>query len=433
MARARVGNPRPKFNAEIMDVIETVEKKPHAMYIKYLMTKRVGPTMITSEMNRLGLSCPSIQFLNKYYHLQIDPLIKKNGLTSLYAEYKAKLEGKKLNKNKTSTRSDYISGILKYAIDIADDEVLQVKFCSFIRDLGVEIPWGWEITRYHGTVDNFPKDSNGVRILTAQLAKTNIDKVAKSRYRHIVEKLLLDRLSDARISAYMMENCKEDIKPKDVAAFRMVFFNTHLNGLEDNIKMLTDEKTYQLSILADIKNSATPYCDMTIGEKAQTEQNVNRRINEIDNNLRDLRAAYNDLTYDSKAAAENDFQQMFIDVATRAYKRFCDYDNSKDRDIAGPLAQVSKVMIAAHDKVEKIKETSVKASSDDDVGIRGNLASLYHARLDEIEDEEKEKANTRLQSMGFEGVDDNINPDEIGGVDELGSEISDEDNDNTDE
>jgi hypothetical protein len=428
----RPGNPRPKLNSgDVLDVIESIEKKPHATYIKYLLTKRAGLNMITDEMHKLGLSCPSTEYLKRYFVVQIEPLIKKNGISALYTEYKAKINGRTITKSKKGTKNEFISSILKYAVDIGDDPVLQAKFCTFIKDLGVEVPWAWEIHRYHGTVENFPKDSNGVRILSSGLSKTNINRVASSPNRSIIEKLMLQNISNARISKYCKEHLKEDISDKDLGAFREVFFNTKLNSLEDNIKMLADEKNAQLAIIHDIKQGTSEYEEMSIGERAELERIINRRINEIDENLRAINAAYNDLSYDAKAESENNFEAMFADIAKRAYRKYCSYDNANDRDVAGPLAQVSKVMIAAHDKIEKIRESanSTKSSSLDDDGIKHSIGTLYHKRLDEIEAEEKEKANERLKQSGMMLLDDDVNPDEIGGVDELGAEFKIEDED----
>lgn len=428
----RPGNPRPKLNSDVLDVIEAIEKKPHATYLKYLLTKRAGLNMITDEMHKLGLSCPSTEYLKRYFLVQIEPLIKKNGLTSLYSEYKAKISGRTITKSKKGTRNEFISSILKYAIDIGDDPVLQGKFCTFIKDLGVEVPWAWEIHRYHGTVENFPKDSNGVRILSSGLSKTNINRVAVSPNRSIIEKLMLQNISNTRIAKYCKESLKEDISDKDLGAFREVFFNTQLNSLEDNIKMLTDEKNAQLAIIHDIRQGTAEYEEMSIGERAELERIINRRINEIDENLRAINAAYNDLSYDARAESENNFEAMFADIAKRAYRKYCSYDNANDRDVAGPLAQVSKVMIAAHDKIERIREassSSSKSSSLDDDGIKHSIGNLLHKRLDEIEEEEREKANERLRQSGMMPLDDDVNPDEIGGVDELGAEFKVEEED----
>lgn len=426
----RPGNPRPKLNSDVLDVIEAVEKKPHATYIKYLLTKRAGLNMITDEMHKLGLSCPSTEYLKKYFQVQMEPLIRKNGLVSLYSEYKAKINGRVVAKSKKATKNEFISSILKYAIDIGDEPVLQAKFCTFIKEMGVEVPWAWEINRFHGTVENYPKDSNGVRILSSGLSKANVNRVAASPNRSIIEKLMLQNISNARISKYCKESLKEDINEKDLGAFREVFFNTQLNSLEDNIKMLQDEKKAQLAIIHDIRQSTAEYEEMPIGERAELERIINRRVNEIDENLRAINAAYNDLSYDAKAESENNFEAMFADIAKRAYRKYCSYDNANDRDVAGPLAQVSKVMIAAHDKIERIRESAAgsnKSSSLDDDGVKHAIGNLYRGRLDEIEAEEKEKANERLRQSGLLILDTDVNPDEIGGVEELGAEFKAED------
>ena len=98
MARpsGRNGNAKPDLGVVVSkDAINAIEKKPHAMYIKYLLSKRCGPSFIISELHKLGLSAPSNDFLVDYFNLQVDPLIRKNKITKLYADYKAKINGRK--------------------------------------------------------------------------------------------------------------------------------------------------------------------------------------------------------------------------------------------------------------------------------------------------------------------------------------------------
>lgn len=431
MARnsGRNGNPKPDLGTVVSkDVVESIERKPHATYIKYLLTKRCGPSFIIGELQKLGLSAPSSDFLIDYYNIQIDPLIKRNRLTKIYADYKAKINGRRKG------RQEYAHDILNFKLVIGEsDAVTQANFCKFIKDLGVESPWLWEITRFYRTVDNFPKDENGVRILGSNLAKTQLNKVASSKNRAIIEKLLLENISIQTISKYTKESLKEPMSPLDISMFKEVFFNTKLNGIEQNIQILEAELKAQRDVLHSIKTNSHQFATMSVGDKSAMERQVTQRINELDDNLRNLKASHSDLTYNTKAVNTGNYKAMFEDVMKRSYKKFCSYDQSNDRDIATPMAKIAKVMSEAHDRIEKIDNEIKRAESTDDLGVRENLASLQQERLDEIEDEEKKRANEALRNAGLPELDSELNLNDIGGVEELGMDFSDGDSEEEDE
>lgn len=422
MARnsGRNGNPKPDLGVVVSkNVVESIERKPHATYIKYLLTKRCGPSFIIGELQKLGLSAPSSEFLVDYYNMQIDPLVKKNRLTKIYADYKAKINGRKRG------RQEYAHDILNFKLVIGDsDAVTQANFCKLIKELGVESPWLWEITRFYRSVDNFPKDENGIRILGSNLAKTQLNKVASSKNRAIIEKLLLENISIQTISRYTKESLKDPMSPLDISMFKEVFFNTKLNGIEQNIQILENELKSQMDVLHSIKANSHQFATMSVGDKAAMERQIVQRINELDDNLRNLKASHSDLTYNTKAVNTGNYKAMFEDVMKRSYKKFCSYDQSNDRDIATPMAKIARVMSEAHDRIEKIDNEIKRAESTDDLGVRENLASLQQERLDEIEDEEKRRANEALRKAGLPELDSELNLNDIGGVDELGMNFS---------
>lgn len=404
------------------DVVEAIEKKPHATYIKYLLTKRCGPGFIVNELQKLGLSAPSRPYLIEYYNAQIDPLVKKNKLTKIYSDYKSKINGK-LPKNKP--RAEYTGTILNFKVDIGEaDAITQANFCKFIKDLGVDSAWIWEITRFYGHTDNFPTDENGIRILSAGLSSAQLNKIASNKYRYIVEKLLLENLSNHTISKYCKETLKQNISERDIAMFKEVFFNTKLNGLDQNIDILEIELQSQQELLYNIRAGAAPYNTMSIGDKTAMERQVTQRINELDEILRNLKAAHSDLSYNTKAVATGNYKAMFEDVIARSYKKFCDYDQANDREIVNSLAKVAKIMSDAHNVIEKMESASPKGDTLDDSGVRQNLAQLQQQRLDEIEDEEKKRANEALRAAGLPELDDDLTLDDVGGVDELGMDFS---------
>lgn len=427
MARnsGRQGRRRPEVSTVISkDVVEAIEKKPHATYIKYLMTKRCGPTFIVNELQKLGLSAPSRPYIIEYYNSQMDPLVKKNKLTKIYSEYKSKINGR-LPKNKP--RAEYTSSILNFKVDIGEaDAITQANFCKFIKDLGVDSAWIWEISRFYGHTDNFPTDENGTRILSSGLSSAQLNKVASNKYRYIVEKLLLENLSNHTIANYCKQTLKQKINEKDIAMFKEVFFNTKLNGLDQNIDLLEVELQSQNDLLYSIKAGAAPYNTMSIGDKAAMERQVVQRINELDEILRNLKAAHSDLSYNTKAVATGNYKAMFEDIIKRSYKKFCEFDQANDREIVNPLSKIAKVMSDAHSVVEKIESESTKGDTMDDAGVRHNLAQLQQQRLDEIEDEEKKRANEALRAAGLPELDEELSLDEVGGVDELGMDFSNE-------
>lgn len=418
----RQGRRRPEVSTVISkDVVEAIEKKPHATYIKYLMTKRCGPTFIVNELQKLGLSAPSRPYLIEYYNSQIDPLVKRNKLTKIYSEYKSKINGK-LPKNKP--RAEYTNSVLNFKVDIGEaDAITQSNFCKFIKDLGVDSAWIWEITRFYGHTDNFPTDENGTRILSAGLSSAQLNKVASNKYRYVVEKLLLENLSNHTIAKYCKETLKQNISERDIAMFKEVFFNTKLNGLDQNIDILEIELQSQTDLLYNIKAGAAPYNAMSIGDRAAMERQVTQRINELDEILRNLKAAHSDLSYNTKAVATGNFKAMFEDVLSRSYKKFCDYDQANDREIVNSLAKVAKIMQEAHGVIEKLASESTKSDTMDDSGVRHNLAQLQQQRLDEIEDEEKKRANEALRAAGLPELDEELSLDDVGGVDELGMDF----------
>lgn len=431
MARpsGRNGNAKPDLGVVVSkDAINAIEKKPHAMYIKYLLSKRCGPSFIISELHKLGLSAPSNDFLVDYFNLQVDPLIRKNKITKLYADYKAKINGRKRGVQ------EYASRIINFKTEIGDaDAVTQANFCKFIKELGVEEAWMWEITRCYKVVENFPKDENGIRILSSNLGKTQLNKVASSKNRYIIEKLLLENISIQGISRYTKETLKDPMTSLDISMFKEVFFNTKLNTIEQNIEIVENELKSQMEVLRDIKAGAKQFATLPPGDKAIMERQVSQRINELDDNLRNLKASHSDLSYNTKAVNTGNYRAMFEDVMIRGYKKFCSYDQSNDRDIASSMAKVAKIMSEAHDKIDKIDHETNRAEGLDDLGVRENLASLQQERLDEIEREEKERANAALAEAGMPALDDNLDLNDIGGVEELGLDFVEDEKDKRNE
>ena len=73
---------------EIARAISIIESKPHMLYIRYLLTKKLSFRFINNELYRLGLSATSEKTLADYYMSVIDPVVRKYSLSKLYQDYK---------------------------------------------------------------------------------------------------------------------------------------------------------------------------------------------------------------------------------------------------------------------------------------------------------------------------------------------------------
>jgi hypothetical protein len=404
-----------KMDQKIIGAIKAIEAKPHVRYIRYLLTKRYSPICIKQELFRLGLSAPHEPNLIAYYLTVIDPIIKKHGLSQLYADYKNKL----LRKNK---RGDFAKEILNYRLNLGDDLDGQVKFCKMVKELDVDSIWITEIYRFHGTADRMPVDTDGTRILDAQSPKKSIDKILVHPKRYLIDKMLLENVPDSRISRYCREELKLLVNDYDIAGYKRAFFNIKTVSIEDRIKLLETEKNSLQSLLNDL-DTLDAYADMDIGEKMLIQKQTEQRMVELDDNIKTLNMMYSDFAFKQATQDSEDFEGMFTDVTCSLYNRFKALDQFKDRDVVDPIFKVTRMMIFAHDKLEQIKATGNSKTLSGDKHSQSVIMELYKKRVDDVMDEQVKRANAALKEAGIEPIDDNVDPNEIMGIEELGTNI----------
>lgn len=404
----------PRFK----NTVKTIESKPHVRYIRYLLTKRYSPTVIKKELYRLGLSAPHEPNLTAYYLCIMDPLTKAFGVSPLYADYKNKLL------RSDNSRGDFSKDILNYRLHIDNDLDTQVKFCKFIKFIEVGDLWLNEIYKYHGTAANLPVDENGERILDSTTTFKVIDKILLHPKRYLIDKMILENVPDARIADYFKTKLNAKINRYDIACYKRSFFNIKTQSVEERIEALEVEKTSLEQLLQDI-DSLEEYSEMDLGERLLIKKQSETRIEELSDNIKTLNAMYSEFAFHSATENQNDFLSMFSDVVVRGYNRFKQLDNYKDRDVVDPLVKTAKMMAFAHDKVESIRSTGDgKNSGVTDTHSQGVLMELYKQRMEDIANEQIKRANQELSDMGAGDLDPCINPDEIGGIEELGTNIN---------
>lgn len=391
--------------------IELIENKPHVRYIRYLLSKKYSPIAIKKELQKLGLSAPHEKPLSVYYLAIMDPVIKAAGLAPLYADYKNKLIRAK------SKRGEYAKCLLNYRLALGEDLDGQVKFCKMIKVLEIDSLWCQEIYRFHGSAINMPIDELGNRILnttTSTRGKGAVEKILLFDKRYLIDKLLLENVSIDRISKYCRDNLKFTVYDHDIKLYKLMFFSIQTQTIEDKIKSLSSEKNSLNILIKDVEEALGDYAELSMGERITLIEQTKKRVNELSDNIKGLNMLYTNAATSMASINEESFQDMFADVVSRAYKRFSQLDNYKDRDVVDPLFKTARMMSFAHDKVEAIK--ALKNSVNTDKHSQGVLLQLYDKRIEEIVEEQKNRVKLETGDESFGDVDIN----EIEGIEELG-------------
>lgn len=401
-----------KIDLRVASSVKAVENKPHVRYIRYLITKRYSPSSIRLELQRVGLSSPNETVITKYYLEVIDPIVKQFGLGELYSGYKSKL----LSKNQ---RCAFSKNILNYRIDIGDNPELQTKFCKFVKFVETDTLWCSEIYRFHQIAQNMPVDENGDKIIDTTQSFSSTDKILTSEKRYLVDKMIVEGLNNSRISEYCRNTLKIQVYDYDVRLYKKIFFNIQCQNLEQKLKLLEIEKQSLEEFLKTFDVTSEDE-DLGIGEKAVIKKQSERRIEELNGSIKTLNAMFTDNAQNLASLEGADFEMIFSDIVLRAYDRFRKLDSYADRDVVDGLAKVAKIMISSHDKVEQIMKES-RGNPGTDRSSQAVIMELVKKRTDEIAEEELNRANAALAKFGNEPLDPDINLDDIGGIEEVGS------------
>jgi hypothetical protein len=408
-----------KIDEKYRRTVKLIEDKPHVKYIRYLLTKRYSPVYIKKELFRLGLSAPHEPNLIIYYLYVIDPIIKKNGLGALYQNYKNKI----LRKNKTGA-GDFSKNILSYRIDVANNPDMQYKFNVFVKELDIDALWIEEIVKYHGATSNLPTDDSGERILDNTAYRKQTEKILISPHRYLVDKMLLENVPPSRITKYCRENLGMVVQDYDITCYKRIFFNLKTLSIEDKLSTLSTEKKSLETYLKDL-STLEDYDNMDMGEKLAIKRQTEQRIHELENNIQSLNSVYSEFAQKVALEDKTSFQDMFQDIANRAYKRYVKLDGYTDRDVVDPMLKVMRILTYAADKVEDINgaDGMSKGKGGSDLHSQTVMLELCKKRIDEVANEEIARANKELAENGIDPINENIPADEILGIEETGTNI----------
>lgn len=405
-----------KIDSRIENLVRNMESKPHIRYIRYLLSKKYSPAYIKQELSKAGFSAPHEEQLTKYYLAVMDPVIKQLKLTKVYAEYKKKLT----MKNNKRAPGTFMKDILNYKLVFSEEVDLQPSFHKFIRYFEIDDLWKKEILKYHGKVDNLPVDEKGTRILKGDYRDLNYEKVLLCGKRHLIDKLLLEHVPDVRISDYLQKNAGiRNISPSDIRAYRQVFFNIRMVNTEEIIHTLECERDSLKQFLKDVESNSCAD-DMSLAERMVAIQKSTERIEELDDSIRELSATYSDAVADVAFMESASIRAMFYDIMKRGHARFVMLDRDLSRDAVDPLLKTATMMTKAFDKISAIEESEAWQKSGDK-SSQEMLLGLYKEQIEITAIKELEATNQRLKALGYEeGLDMDVDFNEISGVEELG-------------
>lgn len=407
-----------KLDPKVKTTIMNLEKKPHIKYIRYLLTKRYLYASLHDELTKLGLSSPMREVVNVYYFNIIDPLVSKYKLQKYYKTYKQDMANpKKWNKK----------NVLAYS-EFRDDLDSQTNFCLFVKELGIDSLWYAEIRKFFGNMaDNTPVDpQTGFRILkdpSADGIGRGYEKIVTSPKRYVVDKLLVENVPIERI----MKFCKEELKLKvsfyDIKCYSEYFFDMRSRSIEEQIHDLEIERNSLQQVISDLNRNIT---SRDIGERNALKVQATQRINELDETIKVLNSKFSTSLNKAVVGEMGTYEDMITGVLTNAFKRFKDLEQYTDVSTISSVEKLSKIMYGAIDKLDQAK----RLSSEERAAGR-TMVDLVRETTEEIYKEGVDQANKSLEDEGFEPLVQDIDPNEIEGVDELGVNIesSEEDGD----
>ena len=405
---------------ELAKSVAAIESKPHMVYIRYLLTKRTNIRYINNELYRIGFSAAREKVLVNYYFAVIKPFIKDFKLAKLYTKYEKDLEKFASVTHNVSNKAPIGEDILNYRTEVAPNESLATDFCMFCRALGIEKAWSREIVSSYGThVEMIPTDCEGKRLIPFYSA-ANLENVINSDRRNIVEQMIIQGVPDARIVAYLKTTFGETLERQDISMYRSVFFNVQTDSIEKNIHTLQIEKANLENVLADASKVVGRFTDLSIGERRMYVSQLKKRIAEIEETTKTLRMALTNINFQRSVSSSSEIAEMFLDIMNRGYSRFKDLDDLHDRDIPGLQAQTMKIIMSGYEKFVEAKERGQEKTGD----VTMQVGEMYKQRLEEIEASDKQRANSSIDEDGGEGFDDDINLDNVGGIEELGANYS---------
>jgi len=398
------------YDDNVKNVINIIEEKPHYIYIRYLFSKRYSLRALQLELQKLALSSPSYTQLKIYYLSIMDPMVKKYGLSPIYSNYKSLI-----TRVKDSPANNDLSGrtFLNFKSDFDQDDTDTLKrFGLFLSEIQVYPCWAGEIINFYGVATNIPEDKNGERVFpNTTFSRKAIDKIFWYPKRYLIDNLIIEGVSAARIINYIKEKDNFNLTIEDVNLYKIVFFNMRKTSAEDKLKSIEIEKESLENYLDGIKSNSA----ISAGEKVLMIKQTEDRINTLTGSIKTLNAIYMDSANHIMKGNIETIKDAFLDISMKSYERFKALDNYNDRDVVDPLMKTVRMMGYAYEKVVEIQNNE-KLVGDKDINL--SMMDLYRERADSLYNEQvyvTEINNSAKKLMD----DENLDKTSIMGIEDL--------------
>lgn len=402
-----------EIDSNVQETISLIEQKGHALYIRYLLTKRYGPRYLQDELKKMGLSSPAEQGIIAYFNNVIWPAAVRYGVECLYDDYR-----NKINHMSQFKIYDFSKRILRFRVDLEKKLDLQPRFLGFLYYLGLEPLWSCEVYGYFGTTSKLPCDSDGDKpfdatYLQVRNSPKTIEKIVLSPKRYIVDRMILEDISPKRISEYCKKDLSLNLSEYEVVLYRKVFFNIRVRTIEEKIKDMEREQKYFDNQFKLYSNSGSAeYKTTEPGERAAILKSVTQRLEEIKTNLYSLNAKFHRSVENIMADEKMSSKEMMQNMMVAAYRKFTILDKSDDRDTIKPLFDLTRIVTMLDDKMGKLDMSTGTGGG----GMADNFANAELLKLCADTIEEMKVPGGPVADMDEMG----ISLDDIGGVDELG-------------
>lgn len=385
-----------RFNPSDRERIRKIEQKGHVNYIRYLLLRRTAPDELNKELLRLSLSTVPTEDLWLYFELVLYPVLVRLRLKSFYERYRKKQR---------------VPILTVYAFQ--QDENMRIQFLSAFKEAGVDYFIVNEAKGYYGVTDLFPIDEKGEVVITTDRIP-DWERILNFEKRYIIDGLLIDGKTPDMIFDYFADVYGDDsLDTEAIHFYQMAFFNVTRQDLQKTINLLDEELRDLEERYKDIREHRI---EMTLSERSLVMSGIKQKTGHIREQIKRLSSHYSDISFSHGVLEASHLREMFADIAVRTHKRWVALDSRKDDSVIEPLSKVLSMFDKSTNQVKSLDDILVNRSKKT---VAEEMLEVLNPALERIEQEQREDMK-RYQAVHQRAADERTEPAEEGGDDILG-------------
>lgn len=400
------------------NIFKAIEQKPHRLYIIYLMTKKVSPSGIVSNLRKMGLSAAATTTFAQYFELKMKPVMKALGIGHLYQDYISSIvrmlagdTGIKYPKN------------MRYRTSVMGNTTDEINFLRFLKAMGVIDMWASEIRGVYGSKERYPIDPDTRKPFAIGTSDASIPwQIIESPQRNLFDEMIVEGMRDQEIAIHATDTLGIVCSQNHIRAYRDFFFNLNIEDLRDQVEIIESEKDNILFQLSELdkeigkmssgssgdENDISEIADMMVARRKLV-----LRIADLDGLIANLNANLSEISAAMGLAKRESYNEMFQDMMGSVFAKFKRYEKQNDRAVVDPMSKCVRMMQGIMDMTEKAD----KLNDSGKVKAQAEMINLIQQREDE-EREERLKAIDNISSEHFFDGED-VDLSDIDGLDEL--------------